>query len=81
MPPGAHVLVMTHDHAEDHAIIDAALRQDGLATIGLIGSTAKWGRFRKRLLAGVASPSDLSPELRHRSASHNSAARIPPSLR
>ena len=61
LPPGAHVLVMTHDHAEDHAIIDAALRQDGLATIGLIGSSAKWGRFRKRLLTeGGFTESDLS---------------------
>lgn len=51
LPPGSHVLVMTHDHAEDHAIIDAALRTEGLATIGLIGSSAKWTRFRARLLA------------------------------
>ena len=49
LPPGSHVLVMTHDHAEDHAIVDAALRTEGLATIGLIGSSAKWSRFRKRL--------------------------------
>lgn len=50
LPRGAHVLVMTHDHAEDVAIIDAALRTEGLASIGLIGSSAKWGRFRRRLL-------------------------------
>ena len=35
--------------------------QDGLATIGLIGSSAKWGRFRKRLLTeGGFTESDLS---------------------
>lgn len=50
LPAGSHVLVMTHDHAEDHAIVDAALRTEGLATIGLIGSSAKWARFRSRLL-------------------------------
>ena len=26
VPPGTHVLVMTHDHAEDFALCDAALR-------------------------------------------------------
>jgi xanthine dehydrogenase accessory factor len=51
LPPGTHVLVMTHDHAEDIAIVDAALRADGPASIGLIGSSAKWARFRTRLLA------------------------------
>ena len=49
LPPGTHVLVMTHDHAEDAALCDAALRVDHLASIGLIGSSAKWGRFRKKL--------------------------------
>ena len=46
LPPGTHVLVMTHDHAED-----AALRTRGLGSIGLIGSAAKWARFRGRLTA------------------------------
>jgi xanthine dehydrogenase accessory factor len=26
LPPGAHVVIMTHDHAEDYALCDAALR-------------------------------------------------------
>lgn len=51
LPRGSHVLVMTHDHAEDAALIDAALRTDEPASIGLIGSSAKWGRFRRKLLA------------------------------
>jgi len=51
LPTGAHVLVMTHDHAEDLAICDAALRTPGLASIGLIGSRSKWARFRSRLAA------------------------------
>lgn len=49
LPLGTHVLVMTHDHAEDAAIIDAALRASHLGTIGLIGSSAKWSRFRAKL--------------------------------
>ena len=50
LPPGAVVLVLTHDHAEDLAICDMALRTHGLGEIGLIGSAAKWSRFRTRLL-------------------------------
>ncbi|MET9437329.1 xanthine dehydrogenase accessory protein XdhC [Streptomyces sp. NPDC006551] len=49
LAPGTHVLIMTHDHAEDAALCDAALRTTGLGSIGLIGSAAKWARFRKRL--------------------------------
>lgn len=49
LPEGTHVLIMTHDHAEDAALCDAALRTTHLGSIGLIGSAAKWGRFRKRL--------------------------------
>jgi xanthine dehydrogenase accessory factor len=49
LPWGSHVLVMTHDHAEDAALCDAALRTPGLASIGLIGSSAKWARFRRKL--------------------------------
>lgn len=60
LPPGTHVLVMTHDHAEDAAILDAALRTDGLATVGLIGSSAKWARLRRRLLDGGHSEDDLA---------------------
>ena len=51
LPPGAHVLVMTHDHAEDYALCDAALRCSHLGSVGLIGSSAKWGRFQRRLTA------------------------------
>jgi len=50
LPPGTHLLVMTHDHAEDVAICDAAIRLDHLGPVGLIGSSAKLARFRSRLL-------------------------------
>jgi xanthine dehydrogenase accessory protein XdhC len=59
LPSGTHVLVMTHDHAEDIALIDAALRATHLGPIGLIGSSAKWGRFRTTLLADGHSPADV----------------------
>jgi xanthine dehydrogenase accessory factor len=49
LPRGTHVLVLTHDHAEDLAILDALLRSDVPGSIGLIGSSAKWVRFRARL--------------------------------
>jgi xanthine dehydrogenase accessory factor len=48
LPAGTHALVMTHDHAEDAALCDAAIRREDLATIGLIGSRAKWARFRRK---------------------------------
>lgn len=56
LPPGTDVLVMTHDHAEDAALCDAALRTPGLASIGLIGSAGKWSRFRRTLLADGHDP-------------------------
>ena len=45
---GAHVLIMSHDHAEDFALCDAALRLPQLGSIGLIGSSSKWTGFRRR---------------------------------
>lgn len=59
LPPATHVLVMTHDHAEDIAVCDFALRREGLASIGLIGSAAKWTNFRKKLSAEGHSAQDL----------------------
>ncbi|MBV9203873.1 MAG: xanthine dehydrogenase accessory protein XdhC [Actinobacteria bacterium] len=50
LPAGARVVIMTHDHAEDFALCDAALRlPQPLGGIGLIGSSAKWARFRAQL--------------------------------
>lgn len=49
LPVGTDVLVLTHDHAEDLALLDALLRSDVPGSIGLIGSSAKWTRFRARL--------------------------------
>ena len=66
LPPGTRVLVLTHDHAEDLAIIDAALRCDHLGAIGLIGSSAKWARFRVAA-AGVVPGRRSSTASRRRS--------------
>lgn len=60
VPRGTHVLVMTHDHAEDAALCDAALRCAHLGSIGLIGSSAKWRRFEQRLAAEGHSAADLA---------------------
>ncbi len=59
LPVGTHVLVLTHDHAEDLAILDALLRSPVPATIGLIGSSAKWTRFRAKLIELGHAPDDL----------------------
>lgn len=49
LPTGCHVLIMTHDHAEDFSLCDQVLRTPGLGSVGLIGSAAKWARFRAML--------------------------------
>ena len=79
LPAGTHVLVMTHDHAEDLAITERALRTAGLGSIGLIGSKSKWVRFQKELrsvglddeaLARVTTPDRHSRDHRQGARSH-----------
>ena len=60
LPPGSHVLIMTHDHAEDAALCDAAVRASHLASIGLIGSAAKWARFQRKLADEGHRPEDIA---------------------
>ena len=48
-PAGSFVLVMTHSHALDLAITDAALADGRFPYVGLIGSGTKRARFDKRL--------------------------------
>jgi xanthine dehydrogenase accessory factor len=48
-PAGAFFLVLTHDHALDFRIVEAALRRDDAGFVGLIGSKSKRERFRHRL--------------------------------
>lgn len=51
VPTGAFVLVMTHSHPLDLDLVEAALRRDDLAWIGLIGSMTKRRRFEGQLRA------------------------------
>lgn len=60
LPAGTHVLVMTHDHAEDLALCDALLRQGEWGSIGLIGSSAKWARFRSALAENGHTPETIA---------------------
>ncbi len=61
LPPGAHVLIMTHDHAEDFALCDAVLRlTQPLGSVGLIGSSAKWTRFQAQLAAAGHEPDTIA---------------------
>ncbi len=48
--PGDHAIILTRDHAVDQAILEKLLPRE-LAYLGLIGSRAKLGRFRRRLTA------------------------------
>jgi xanthine dehydrogenase accessory factor len=60
LPPGAHVVIMTHDHAEDYALCDAVLRlAQPLGSIGLIGSSVKWTRFQVQLAAAGHTPAAI----------------------
>jgi xanthine dehydrogenase accessory factor len=54
-PDGAFVLVMSHSHQLDLAIVNAALAADRFPYVGLIGSASKRARFVRLLgAAGIA---------------------------
>jgi xanthine dehydrogenase accessory factor len=54
LPGGSFVLVMSHSHQLDLALVHAALSDDRIAYVGLIGSKTKRARFEKRLAeAGI----------------------------
>ena len=50
-PDGAFVIVMTHSHPLDLAIVAEALRQDRFGYVGLIGSATKRARFLSQMRA------------------------------
>ena len=53
-PDGALAFIMSHSHALDLQIADAALRSSRIAHVGVIGSATKRVRFERRLIeAGV----------------------------
>lgn len=54
-PAGSFILVMTHSHPLDQALVGAALAANRFPYVGLIGSASKRARFERRLTeAGVA---------------------------
>ena len=54
-PDGSLIVVMTHSHARDLAVVHAALAAGRFGYVGLIGSASKRARFVRRLReAGVA---------------------------
>ncbi len=54
-PADSFVLVMTHSHQLDLALVHAALTDDRFPYVGLIGSATKRARFERRLAeAGVS---------------------------
>jgi len=59
-PAGAFVVVTTHSHALDLALIEAALARDDLRYVGLIGSQSKRAQFERRLAARGYPPDTLA---------------------
>jgi xanthine dehydrogenase accessory factor len=60
LPPGCDVVVFTHSHDLDQAVVAAALRRRDLAYLGLIGSRTKRARFEARLRERGFSTEDLA---------------------
>jgi xanthine dehydrogenase accessory factor len=58
--PNAHILIFTHDHAEDIALLERALSRPDLGFIGLIGSKVKWIHFKAQLLQQGLTEADLA---------------------
>ncbi len=59
-PRGAAMLVMTHSHALDYLLCEAALRRGDLAYLGLIGSKSKKARFMHDLRDSGLAPAQLA---------------------
>ena len=57
--PGSSVVILTHDHAEDLAILEQCLHRPDLNYIGLIGSSVKWIHFKEQLKSVGFTDADL----------------------
>ena len=55
-PAGAAFVILTHSHALDYRLTDAALRRGDAAYVGMIGSETKRARFGRSFLQGGGSP-------------------------
>lgn len=60
LPAGSHLVVLTHDHAEDLFILEMALRWGQHGYLGLIGSRVKWLNFQQKLLEAGYSTEQLA---------------------
>jgi xanthine dehydrogenase accessory factor len=60
LPENAYVVVMTHDHGIDYAVVKKALEQHCFPFIGLIGSASKKERFIRRLKDDLSDASLIS---------------------
>jgi xanthine dehydrogenase accessory protein XdhC len=58
--PGAGFLVLTHDHALDFDLAEAALRRGDALYVGMIGSETKRRKFERLYLARGGDPADLA---------------------
>ena len=58
--PGAHYLVMTHDHGLDLEICAGVLERGDFRFLGLIGSKSKRARFLSQLTERGFAPQALS---------------------
>ncbi|MDW8470161.1 MAG: xanthine dehydrogenase accessory protein XdhC [Burkholderiales bacterium] len=59
-PAGAYVLVMTHSHALDLAIVERWLRRGDFAFLGLIGSQTKAAKFQAALARKGLAPEAIA---------------------
>ena len=59
-PRGAWVLILTHSHALDFDLTQAALRRDDWSYLGLIGSRSKRNQFERRLAVRGMPPAALA---------------------
>jgi xanthine dehydrogenase accessory factor len=60
MIPGTHLRILTHSHALDFALAEAALRDGRFGSVGVIGSHSKAAGFRRRLLARGLAPATVA---------------------
>lgn len=59
LPFKSLVLILTHDHATDLALLEMALQRPDFAYLGVIGSAIKKGHFRHQLLQAGHTEEDL----------------------
>ena len=57
--PGSAIVVLTHDHAIDFLVVEAALERDDLAFVGMIGSKTKRATFESRYRKEGGEPDKL----------------------